>query len=129
MQLAEIRRRIELDTPSWVHPRLRLEIEPNAIAKTAPRIAIHFDQRTTWCTVGDLEQTVAAVADAVQQIIRNETGTPWPEVVDDENRCVGVLGASATNGRASWCRSGLRIPVGRLHDDLARAGLHVWLTA
>ena len=129
MNLAEIQRRIELDTPHWVHSRLRLELEPAPSGEAAPRIAVHFDEGTSWCSFSDLEQAVAAVADAVQVFIRDTLGTPWPEVIDDENRCVGVLDATESNGRATWCRSGLRIPVGRLHDDLARAGLHVWLTA
>lgn len=129
MQLAEIQRRIELDTPSWVHSRLRLEMEPIGSTGKARRIAVHLDQGTSWCSADDLEESVAAVAGAVQHFICDETGTPWPEVIDDEDRCVGVLGATADTGRATWFRSGLRIPVGRLHDDLARAGLHVWLTA
>lgn len=129
LTLAEIQRRIELDTPQWVHSRLRLEMDPDPTGEIDSRIAIHFDQGTTWCSAADPEQCLAAVADAVQGFIRTELGTPWPEVLDDENRCVGVLGASAANGRATWCRAGLRIPVGHLHDDLARAGLHVWATA
>lgn len=130
MNLTEIQKRIELDTPQWVHSRLRLEMDPvDSIEPGCARIAIHFDDHTSWCSIGDPEQTVAAVADAVQHFICDETGTPWPEVIDDEDRCVGVLGATADTGRATWFRSGLRVPVGRLHDDLARAGLHVWLTA
>ena len=128
LNLAEIQRRIELDTPSWVHPLLRLE-QLDSPDDADARIVIHLDQGTSWRDAVDLEQGVAEVAAAVQTFICDETGTPWPEIVDDEDRCVGVLDALQTNGRATWCRSGLRIPVGNLHSGLDRAGLHVWLTA
>lgn len=122
-EIAEISWAIASDAPSQF--RRSIDVRPGGEDAGAATVEVRLGQGVRWMETGEQTEMLVDVANAVQDFISDELHAPWPELIDQKKRSLGVLEPHVRHGRAVWANELFCSSIGSLKEAVAEAGLEL----